>query len=466
MKGKSNEQSDALVLFGATGDLAYKAVIPALYRMSCRGKLDLPVIGVAKSGYTEESMRERARASVAEHGPVDESCFAAFALRLRYIDGDYRDPRTFAALREQLGKFERPLCYLAIPPSMFGTVIEGVRGLGELQGTKILVEKPFGRDLASARALNRLLHEAFSEHSIYRIDHFLGKEPVQNLIYFRFANAFLEPVWNRNYVERVEITMAENFGVQGRGHFYEEAGAIRDVLQNHLLQVTACLSMDAPANRSTQALREERARLLKAVRELDSDDVVRGQFRGYRKEKGVCPDSTVETYVAVRLFIDNWRWAGVPFFIRSGKRLAQTVTEVRVQWKEVPMLLGQDSLRSNYIRFRLKPEVEIALGACTKATGDGMRGEPIELMAQQGPAQDAMAYERLIGDALAGDKEVFAIEAGVEAEWRIVAPALRNPSPIHFYEPNSWGPPEADRLVGQAGWCQPSTPSIVPLIRS
>ena len=450
--------SDALIFFGATGDLAHKKIFPALQAMVKRGHLDVPVIGVAKAGWNLEQLRARARDSLETHGGgVDGPAFDKLCSLLRYVDGDYRDPATFDRLRRALGAAERPLHYLAIPPSLFSTVVEQLGRSGCARGGRVVAEKPFGHDLASAQALNRSLLAVFPEQAVFRIDHYLGKEPVQNLLYFRFSNSFFEPIWNRDHVDSVQITMAESFGVEGRGSFYDQTGAVRDVIENHLLQVTACLAMNAPSSGRTETLRDEKARLLAAIKPLDPDSVVRGQFRGYRNEPGVAADSRIETFAAMKLQIDNSRWEGVPFYIRAGKCLPMTCTEVLVVFKPpASSAFGERIARPNYVRFRLGPDVAIALGVRTKTPGKDMVGHEVELLAAQGIRDEMDAYERLLGDAMKGDGTLFAREDAVEAEWRIVGPILSSTTPPHEYQPGTWGPAEADRRMDRSGpWHKP-----------
>ncbi len=462
--------SDAFVFFGATGDLAYKKIFPALQAMIKRGELTIPIIGVARAGWNLEQLRARAQDSIEKNDKLDPDAFAKLSALLQYIDGDYNDPATYEKLKAALTGRLRPIHYLAIPPSMFPVVVRHLANSGCAKDARVIVEKPFGRDLQSARDLNATLHSVFPEEAIFRIDHYLGKEAVQNLLYFRFANTFLEPIWNRNYIDSVQITMAENFGVQGRGSFYEEVGAIRDVVQNHLLQVIALLAMDAPVGRDADAMRAEKLRLFRAMRPLDPREVVRGQFRGYLDEVGVARDSTVETFAALRLHIDTWRWAGVPFYIRAGKNMPITTTEVMVDLKRPPIGIFDDirATESNYFRFRLSPEVVISAGARVKKPGEEMEGENVELVARNRPQREKSPYERLIGDAIRGDASLFTRDDSVEAAWRIVDPILGGARGVHIepptvYEPGTWGPPAAAKVVAsREGWHDPKKEESPP----
>lgn len=454
----SDSHSDALVFFGATGDLAYKKIFPALQAMLKRGHLGVPVIGVARAGWSLEQLRARAHDSLEKHGGVDAAAFDKLSGLLRYVGGDYTDPATFQAIRKELKGAQRPAHYLAIPPLLFGTVVEQLAKSGCTQGARVIVEKPFGNDLASAQELNRILHAAFPESGIFRIDHYLGKRPVNNVVIFRFANAFMEPFWNRNYIESLQITMAEEFGVQGRGAFYDQTGTIRDVIQNHLFQILCNLAMEPPVRTDSETIRDEKVKVLKAIPPLQVNNLIRGQFRGYRQEKGVAPDSKVETFAALRLEVDSWRWKGVPFYIRAGKNLPVTCTEVLGRFRKPPTVIRESDLSQNHLRFRISPEMTIAVGTTVMAPGEVMKGETVEMVASRHPRPDEMdAYERVLGDAMVGDATLFAREDYVEEAWRIVDPTLKASTPIYEYEKGAWGPSEVDQRVSPAGgWHNPT----------
>ena len=451
--------SDALVFFGATGDLAYKKIFPALQAMAKRGDLNVPVIGVAKAGWTLDQLRARAQESVEKYGGLDQAAFDKLVGLLRYVDGDYKDSSTFVALRQALGSAQQPAHYLAIPPPLFGPVVEQLAQSGCAKGSRVVVEKPFGHDLQSARDLNRILLGTFVEKDVFRIDHYLGKRPVHNMLFARFTNPILEAFWHRTHVESVQITMAEDFGVQGRGAFYDGTGAIRDVVQNHLFQVLSNLAMEPPPRLDSESLRDEKVKVLKSIPALEAHDVVLGQFRGYRDERGVAAGSRVETYAAVRLSIDSWRWQGVPFYIRTGKCLPVTSTEIVIRLRRPPTVFPSAAPLANYFRFRILPRQTIAFGVTAMDAADQMVGQRAELVASRQPGADEMAaYERVLGDALAGDAALFARMDYVEEAWRIVDPVLAMKMPVREYEPGTWGPaPLAQDIMPPGGWANSST---------
>jgi glucose-6-phosphate 1-dehydrogenase len=457
----ATSRSDALVIFGVTGDLAHKMIFPALYAMVKRGTLKVPVIGVALPNWSLERLRKRVTDSIRRSGEIDNRrAFHHLLSLLKYISGDYKDPNTFTAIKKALGGARRPAHYLAIPPALFEMVIKGLGAANLAEHARVIVEKPFGRDLASAKELNHFARAVFPENSIFRIDHFLGKEAIMNILYFRFANSFLEPIWNRNYVASVQVTLSEDFGVEKRGAFYETAGCLRDVIENHLFQVVALLAMEPPSDRDFGAVHTEKAKVFQAMRLLKRDDLVRGQYAGYRKERGVAKNSDVETFCALRLFIDSWRWAGVPWYLRSGKYLAETATEVVVELKPPPQRLFADSAPTtgqfNYLRFRLSPNSAVALAARVKVAGKEFVGEQRELYLFEEQPGEEMPYERLLVDAMSGDGALFTREDAVEAAWAVVDPVLKTHHRVRPYRRHSWGPKEADAIIASdGGWHNP-----------
>jgi glucose-6-phosphate 1-dehydrogenase len=457
----TNSHSDALVFFGATGDLAYKKIFPALQAMVKRGNLNVPVIGVAKAGWNLDQLRARAKDSLEKHGGLDAAAFEKLSSLLQYVDGDYQDPATFDALRKQLGNAHSPAHYLAIPPSLFEPVVEQLAKSNCARGARVIVEKPFGHDLASAQELNRVLLGVFNEAEVFRIDHYLGKRPVNNMLAFRFANTFVEAFWNRNYIDSVQITMAEDFGVQGRGGFYDQTGTIRDVVQNHLFQILSNLTMESPARLDSESLRDEKVKVLKAIAPIEEKDLIRGQFLGYRDEPGVAKDSKTETFAALKLEINSWRWKGVPFYIRAGKSLPVTATEIVGRFRKPPTLVPESILTENHLRLRISPEVTIALGMMVLGPGEGMETQATEMVASQSPRADEMdAYEKLLGAAMEGDATLFAREDYVEEAWRIVDPVLKMSTPVYQYQTNTWGPREVERVTPVGGWSNPASHEV------
>lgn len=450
------ERSDALVFYGATGDLAYKKIFPALSAMIRRGTLNVPVIGVAKAGWNLDQLKARAKESIQKHGHYDDENFSKLSSLLRYVDGDYREQATFLTLKKELGNAKFPAHYLAIPPVLFATLVEQLQKTRcDCQG-RVIVEKPFGTDLDSARELNAVLLGAFDERSIFRIDHYLGKRPVHNMLFARFANSLFEPFWNRTYIENVQITMAENFGVQGRGAFYDQTGAIRDVMQNHLFQVLTNLAMEPPVRTDSESIRDEKIKVLRSIRTLKPDDVLRGQFNGYLSEQGVAQGSKVETFAILRLDVDSWRWRGVPFFLRAGKQLPVTCTEVLIRLKQPPTMFRNYNLACNTVRIRISPDMTVAIGANVPSADEKSSAKSEMVATRQPEPEDMDAYERVLGDAMAGDPTLFAREDSVEEAWRIVDPVIKAGTPVGVYEPGTWGATSVpSRLTPQGGWDDP-----------